>query len=86
MSVYDKIVETFHEGIEKPAAANDSASQQVVKGKRPLKMPKNYDFSVRNVNWKAYKNDYLLRTDAIWERSKLFDVFYSHFKKEVVYD
>ena len=58
----------------------------MVKGRRPLKMPKNYDFSVRNVNWRDYKNDFLLRTDAIWERSKLFDIFYSHFKKGVVYD
>ena len=38
-------------------------------------MPKDYDFSVRNVNWKDYKNDYLLRTDAVWERSKLLDLF-----------
>ena len=49
-------------------------------------MPKNYDFGVRNVDWKSYKNDYLLRTDAVWDRSKLYDIFYSHFKQPVVYD
>ena len=31
-------------------------------------MPKNYDFGVRGVNWNEYKEDYLLRTDAIWEK------------------
>ena len=41
---------------------------EVQKGRRPLKMPKNYDFSVRNVNWLDYSKDYLLRTDAVWEK------------------
>ena len=49
-------------------------------------MPKNYDFSVRNVNWNNYKNDYILRTDAVWERSKLLDLFYTHYKSKFVYD
>ena len=43
-------------------------------------MPEEYDFSVRNVNWKDYKNDYILRTDAVWEKTKLKDYFYSLFK------
>lgn len=43
-------------------------------------MPKNYDFSVRNVNWKQYENDFILRTDAVWEKSKLLDIFYTHYK------
>ena len=43
-------------------------------------MPDGYDFSVRNVNWKDYKDDYILRTDAVWERSKLMDYFYSLYK------
>lgn len=49
-------------------------------------MPKNYDFSVRNVNWKAYAKDFLLRTDAVWERTKLFDTFYTTYKSQFVYD
>ena len=43
-------------------------------------MPKDYDFSVRNVDWKSYENDYLLRTDAVWEKSKLMDMFYVLYK------
>lgn len=49
-------------------------------------MPKNYDFSVRNVNWQSYKNDYLLRTDAVWEKSKMLDLFYTTYKSKFVYD
>ena len=49
-------------------------------------MPKNYDFSVRNVNWADYSKDFLLRTDAIWERNKLFDIFYSEYKARFLYD
>ena len=49
-------------------------------------MPKNYDWSVRNVDWTQYKEDYLLRTDAVWERSKLLDLFYTHYKSDLVYD
>ena len=56
-----------------------------MRSKRPLKMPKDYDFSVRNVNWKDYKNDYLLRTDAVWERSKLLDLFHTHYKSKFLY-
>jgi len=50
-------------------------------------MPKNYNFSVRNVDWRAYRNDFLLRTDAVWERNKLMDVFYSNYKGDTfMYD
>lgn len=47
---------------------------------RPLKMPQNYDFSQRKVDWSRYKKDYLLRTDAVWEKSKLYAYFYSLYK------
>lgn len=43
-------------------------------------MPRDYDFSVRNVDWKDYEKDFILRTDAVWERSKLLDIFYTHYK------
>ena len=66
MSIYDRIVEGFHSKIEKPSAVGAAT---VAKGKRPLKMPKNYDFSVRNVKWREYEKDYILRTDAVWEKS-----------------
>ena len=49
-------------------------------------MPKDYDFSVRNVDWKAYKQDYILRTDAVWEKSKLMDIFYTIYKSKFLYD
>ena len=83
MSLYDKLVDHLHENVDTPKAAHPS---QVQKGKRPLKMPKNYDFSVRNVNWDSYKNDFILRTDAVWEKSKLLDMFYTHYKSRFMYD
>ena len=43
-------------------------------------MPKNYDFSTRGVDWRQYDKDFILRTDAVWEKSKLLDLFYSHYK------
>lgn len=43
-------------------------------------MPKNYDFSVRNVDWRQYEKDFILRTDAVWEKSKLLDIFYTMYK------
>lgn len=49
-------------------------------------MPKDYDFSVRKVNWNEYKKDYLLRTDAVWEKQKLFDVFYTYYKAPLFFD
>src|SRR5450830_957023 len=80
--VYDSILGYLNEGVENPG----KPKQDVQKGKRPLKMPKNYDFSVRNVNWADYSKDFLLRTDAIWERNKLFDIFYSEYKARFLYD
>lgn len=56
------------------------------KNKRPLKMPKDYDFSVRNVDWGDYKSDYLLRTDAVWEKSKLLDTFYTAYKSKLYFE
>jgi hypothetical protein len=47
---------------------------------RPLKMPMDYDFSSRKVNWGNYKRDYLLRTDAVWEKEKLQTYFYAIYK------
>ena len=47
---------------------------------RPLEIPKGYDFSVRNVNWADYSSDFILRTDAVWEKVKLKDMFYTLFK------
>ena len=88
MSVYDKIVDKLYSDVHSNTSAKQEGSgpANVQKGKRPLMMPKNYDFGVRHVNWKDYKNDYLLRTDAVWERSKLFDVFYTHYKSQIQYD
>ena len=75
MSFYDQLIDNFSEQVERkdPAAAPQ-------KGQRPLKMPKNYDFSVRNVDWRQYKKDFLLRTDAVWEKQKLKDLFHTHYK------
>ena len=49
-------------------------------------MPKNYDFSVRNVKWREYEKDYILRTDAVWEKSKLYDIFYTIYKSKFLFD
>ena len=77
MSIYDSIVDYLAENTEKKSLAGQ---ELVKKNRRPLKMPKNYDFSVRNVDWKEYEKDFMLRTDAVWERSKLLDLFYTHYK------
>ena len=81
-SVFDEMVDMLHQGMDKKEASPAAP----VKQKRPLKMPKNYDFSVRNVDWSQYKDDYLLRTDAVWEKSKLLDLFYTHYKSKFLYD
>ena len=31
-------------------------------------------------DWSEFENDYLLRTDAVWEKSKLRDVFRLYYK------
>ena len=82
-SAFDTIIDFVHDGIQKKDAALAAINQ---KAKRPLKMPKNYDFSVRNVDWNQYKDDFILRTDAVWERSKLLDLFYTHYKSKFLYD
>ena len=48
MSLYDNLVEQLHGNVEE---RNLSDGLNKMRGKRPLKMPKNYDFSVRNVMW-----------------------------------
>ena len=82
-SMYDKIVDSFSSKMEKK---EPTKAAQVQKGQRPLKMPKDYDFSVKNVNWRSYDKDYILRTDALWEKSKLYDIFYTDFKREIAYE
>jgi hypothetical protein len=77
MSLYDNIIDYLNENIEK---RDKDLHHGVSKANRPLKMPKNYDFSVRNVNWRQYEKDFVLRTDAVWEKSKLLDVFYTQYK------
>ena len=83
MSAFEGMMSWIQGSMEAPDQAKAAL---VEKSKRPLKMPKNYDFSVRNVNWASYKRDYLLRTDAVWEKSKLLDLFYTHYKSKFVYD
>lgn len=76
MDLYDRLANVWTEKFPK----KETSAPTPTKGNRPLKMPKDYDFSVRNVNWKDYKNDFLLRTDAVWEKSKLKDHFYAMYK------
>ena len=70
----------------KQTKEKESQSNSVKKNKRPLKMPKDYDFGVRGVDWNQYKNDYVLRTDAVWEKSKLMEIFYTHYKSRLIYN
>lgn len=77
MSIYDSLIDYLHTNIEKKDVTK---IPDVQKNRRPLKMPKDYDFSVRNVNWRSYSKDFILRTDAIWEKVKLKDLFYTHYK------
>lgn len=74
------------DGFKKDVSVRKDVTAENSRGRRPLKMPKNYDFSVRNVNWSQYKNDYILRTDAVWERKKLMDMFYTVYKSKMLYD
>lgn len=83
MSIYDTLIDNFNKNIDKK---DPHEAEIIAKNRRPLKMPKNYDFSVRNVDWSSYKRDFILRTDAAWERSKLLDVFYSNYKVSIVGD
>ena len=81
-SGFDTMIDAFSSSISK----RDEKSAVPQKSRRPLKMPKNYDFGVRNVDWSQYKNDYILRTDAVWEKSKLLDMFYTEYKSNMVFD
>ena len=80
-SVFGNLIDYMSEKVDA-----DLKMEAPMKAKRPLKMPKSYDFSVRNVDWRQYKDDYILRTDAVWEKSKLLDLFYTHYKSKFVYD
>ena len=33
-----------------------------------FKVPEDYDFSNKGIDWKSYQKDFLLRTDAVWEK------------------
>jgi cytochrome bd-type quinol oxidase subunit 1 len=50
----------------------------------PLQMPVGYDFNQRKVDWKSYDKDFLLRTDAVWEKSKLYNYFHTLYKAVIV--
>ena len=82
-TAFDTLVSQLSASIAREEKPAETPTQ---KSRRPLKMPKNYDFSVRNVNWKDYKTDFTLRTDAVWEKSKLLDLFYTHYKTQFMYD
>ncbi len=47
---------------------------------RPLIMPENYNFSARSTNWSDYKKSFILRTDAVWEKYKMYAYFYNLYK------
>ena len=83
MSIYDTMMDRFNSKLDRPDPVRAASENR---GKRPLKMPKNYDFSVRNVKWGQYDKDYILRTDAVWEKSKLYDIFYTIYKSKFLYD
>lgn len=51
-----------------------------------LKMPQGYNFNTRNINWNLYKPYYILRTDAVWEKSKLYAYFYSLYKSQLYFN
>ncbi len=51
-----------------------------------VNMPKNYDFSTRKVEWSKYKPYFILRTDAVWEKSKLYQYFYSLYKAPLYFN
>jgi len=49
MSLYNQLVDNFNSQLEKKTTR---APEHLQKSRRPLKMPKDYDFSVRNVDWR----------------------------------
>jgi len=60
------------------------------------KMPANYDFSTKSTlfpflfnlilefNWAEYNNDFMLRTDAVWEKDKLKTYFLNYMKVQLI--
>ena len=44
------------------------------------KIPANYDFSTFGKNWSQFHKYFKLRTDAVWEKSKLLQYFHSFYK------
>lgn len=77
MDLYGQLAKKWSEKVHR------ESKKAATKADRPLKMPKDYDFSVRDVNWADYKHDFILRTDAVWEKSKLKDHFYTLYKNHV---
>jgi len=45
-----------------------------------LRIPKGYDFSNKYFKSEDYEGDYILRTDAVWEKTKLKDWFRQYMK------
>ncbi len=45
-----------------------------------FKIPEDYNFSTRGFDWKQYQKDFLLRTDAVWEKQQLRDYFRLYMK------
>ena len=45
-----------------------------------MKYNPSYDFSNKGVDWESYEKEARLRTDAVWERSKLKDYFRLFYK------
>ena len=44
------------------------------------KMPENYDFQTKSKDWSEYWSNFILRTDAVWEKYKLLDYFRCYYK------
>ncbi|KAM3133713.1 hypothetical protein pb186bvf_014122 [Paramecium bursaria] len=40
-----------------------------------IRMPEDYNFDHKGVDWKRYEKDFSLRTDAVWEKQQLKDWF-----------
>lgn len=44
------------------------------------KAPADYDFGTRGKDWRPYRAFFKLRTDAVWEKWKLYQFFHSFYK------
>ena len=49
-----------------------------------IRIPKGYDFSNKYFSEGDYKGDYILRTDAVWEKTKLKDWFRQYMKVNII--